>query len=43
MNYENILNMIHQRKNHRLVEWSDKFINWAKSLPYANELLFWDK
>ena len=43
MNYENILNMIHQRKNHRLVEWSDKFINWAKSLPYANELLFLDK
>ena len=43
MNYENILNMIHQRKNHRLVEWSDKFINCAKSLPYANELLFWDK
>ena len=43
MNYENILNMIHQRKNHSLVEWSDKFINWAKSLPYANELLFWDK
>ena len=43
MNYENILNMIHQRKNHRLVDWSDKFINWAKSLPYANELLFWDK
>ena len=43
MNYENILNIIHQRKNHRLVDWSDKFINWAKSLPYANELLFWDK
>ena len=43
MNYENILNMYQQRKNHRLVEWSDKFINWAKSLPYANELLFWDK
>lgn len=40
MNYENILSMIHQRKNHKLTEWSIDFINWAKSLPYANELLF---
>lgn len=43
MNYENVFNMYRQRKNHRLVEWSDKFINWVKTLPYANELLFWDK
>ena len=40
MNYENILSMIHQRKNHKLTEWSVDFMNWAKSLPYANELLF---
>lgn len=40
MNYENILSMIHQRKNHKFSEWSESFINWAKSLPYANDFLF---
>lgn len=40
MNYENILNMVHQRKNHKLTEWSESFIEWARSLPYAGELLF---
>ena len=42
MNYENILSMcsVDQRRNHKLTEWSSSFINWAKSLPYANELLF---
>ena len=47
MNYENIFNMIKQRSNHKLNEWSGKdnpdlpnFIFWAKLLPYANELLF---
>ncbi len=47
MNYENVRNMIHQRKNHKLNEWSGKdnpnlpnFIAWAKTLPFANELLF---
>lgn len=43
MNYENILSMIHHRKNHKLSEWSVDFINWAKTLPYANELLFLEK
>jgi hypothetical protein len=38
MNYENIYNMIHQRKDHKLTEWSKKFIEWTNSLPYANEL-----
>ena len=40
MNYENILNMVHQRSKHRLVEWSKSFIDWAKTLPYAEELIF---
>ena len=38
MNYENILNMYHQRKNHKLSEWH-KFCEWVESLPYAKELL----
>lgn len=49
MNYENIYSMIRQRKDHKLNEWSGKdnpnkrnFISWAKSLPYAKELLFLD-
>ena len=47
MNYENIYSMIRQRRNHKLNEWSGKdnpnlpnFIGWARSLPYADELLF---
>ena len=50
MNYENILNMIKQRVNHKLNEWSGNdnpdlpnFISWAKTLPYADELFFIDK
>lgn len=40
MNYENIFNMVHQRRNHKLSEWSVDFISWARSLPYAQELCF---
>lgn len=46
MNYENILSMYKQRKNHKLNEWSGlddfknpNFINWVKSLPYSQELI----
>ena len=47
MSYENVYNIVHQRINHKLNEWSGKdnanltnFIAWARSLPYANELIF---
>ena len=50
MNYETVLSMIDQRKHHKLNEWSgidddtlDNFIKWARTLPYANELLFIDE
>lgn len=46
MNYENLLMMYRQRKNHKLNEWSGldnpelpNFISWIKSLPYADELI----
>lgn len=46
MNYENILTMYRQRKNHKLNEWSGldnpelpNFVSWVKTLPYANELI----
>ena len=47
LSYENLFSMIRQRKNHKLNEWSGKdnplnknFIAFAKTLPYAKELLF---
>lgn len=40
LNYENVYSIIRQRRNHKLTEWSIQFMNWAKSLPYAKELLF---
>ena len=43
MNYENILNTYQQRKHHKLTEWSESFINWVRTLPYAQELLFLDE
>lgn len=38
MNYENLLNMYHQRKNHKLSEWH-AFCEWVETLPYAAEFL----
>lgn len=42
MNYENIRNMYFQRRNHKLTEWSEAFIKWVESLPYAEELIIYD-
>lgn len=51
-NYENLLAMCGkgQRRNHKLNEWSGidnktlpNFIAWARSLPYAQELIFIDE
>lgn len=41
MNYEVIRNIVHQRKGHKLTEWK-QFIDWAHTLPYAEELIFYD-
>lgn len=40
MNYENILNLIHQRKNHKLSEWHYVINYFKEHLPYAYELIF---
>lgn len=37
-NYECLLGIYHQRKNHRLSEWRE-FCDWIKSLPYMEEFL----
>jgi len=39
MSYENLYNIIKQRTGHKLTEWH-QFIDWCKTLPYAEELLF---
>ena len=52
MTYENLLAMCSkgQRRFHKLNEWSgkdtpepDNFIKWARTLPYAQELIFIDE
>lgn len=43
MSYENLLAMVHQRKNHKLSEWAISFIAWARTLPYAQDLIFIDE
>ena len=48
MNYENLLSIYHQRKDHKLNEWSGKdnpfnenFISFIEQLPYAHELILY--
>lgn len=36
--YQCLRNIVKQRKGHRLPEWK-AFIDWVKSLPFANELI----
>ena len=38
LTYENLLNMVSQRRGHKLDEWHD-FCGWVFTLPYAEELL----
>lgn len=43
--YENLLAICSkgQRRFHKLTEWSKAFIDWARKLPYAQELIFLDE
>ena len=36
-NYENLMNMYHARKNHKLDEWKN-FCRWIETLPYFKEM-----
>lgn len=38
-NYAEIRNMYFQRKNHKLKEWKEIFLEAIKSLPYSEELI----
>lgn len=42
MNYENVRNMYFQRRNHKLTEWSESFVKWVETLPYAEELIIYE-
>lgn len=37
--YQCLRNIVRQRKSHRLPEWH-QFIEWVKTLPFAEELIF---
>ena len=37
-NYEVLMSIYHQRKNHRLTEWRE-FCDWVESLPYMEDFL----
>ena len=38
MNYENVMNIIHQRENHKLDEWRE-LVGIFKGLPYIEEIM----
>ena len=39
INYETIRTMYHQRRHHRLPQWSEVFCDWVESLPYSEFLI----
>lgn len=39
MSYENLYTIYHQRKNHKLKEWSQDFMEWIHTLPYADSFI----
>lgn len=39
LNYETLYNIYGSRKGHKLDEWSVGFMEWIKTLPYAEELI----
>lgn len=41
-NYEVLRGICRQRKGHKLTEWA-QYIEWASSLPYANEFILEDE
>lgn len=39
-NYEVLANIARSRRGHKLDEWSVEFMDWMRSLPYAEDLIF---
>lgn len=42
LDYETLRNIAHSRKGHKLDEWSKGFIQWMHTLPYAEDLIFYE-
>lgn len=41
LNYETLRNIYRSRRNHKLDEWSVGFMDWIKTLPYAEDLILY--
>lgn len=42
LTYETLRNIAHSRKGHKLDEWRVGFMEWMHTLPYADELIFYE-
>ena len=42
LNYQVLRQMYFDRRHHKLTEWSKSFVEWVKTLPYAEELLMYE-
>lgn len=43
LNYETLRNIYGSRRNHKLDEWSIGFMEWIDSLPYAEDLIKYER
>lgn len=41
-NYQVIRTMYRDRRTHKLKDWNTDFVNWVKTLPYAEELIMYE-
>lgn len=42
LNYQVLRQMYFDRRYHKLTEWSKSFVEWVKTLPYAEELIMYE-
>ena len=42
LNYETLRNIAHSRSGHKLDEWRIGFMDWIHTLPYADDLIFYE-
>ena len=42
LNYQVLRQMYFDRRYHKLTEWSKSFVEWIKTLPYAEELIMYE-
>lgn len=42
LNYQVLRQMYFDRRHHKLTEWSKSFVEWVKTLPYAEKLIMYE-